>query len=51
MARPKTIKNGEKLNLFLPKAVKQKLFRMASEQGKSLSGMVSALVLAETAKP
>lgn len=44
MARPRVIKSGQKLNLYVPKAVKQILFKLASAKGKSLSGVVAELV-------
>jgi len=54
MARPKTIKSGQKLNLYVAKAAKQVLFKMASSQGKSMSAVFSDLVMkaeAESQKP
>jgi len=46
MARPSTIKDGQKLNLYVPKKVKQMLFKMASNERKSMSAIFSELVLA-----
>lgn len=50
MARPSTIKDGQKLNLYVPKKVKQTLFKMASNQRKSMSVVFSELVLAAESK-
>jgi hypothetical protein len=47
MARPKTVKNGQKLNLYVPRTVKQMLFRLATERGKSISAVVTDLVARE----
>jgi hypothetical protein len=50
MARPKTVKNGQKLNLYVPHSVKRVLFSMATEQRKSISAIVTDLVLAAQPK-
>lgn len=44
MARPKTVKQGQKLNLYLPKHTKQALYKLASDAGKSLSAIVTEMV-------
>lgn len=46
MARPRTIKDGTKLNLYVPMAVKRHLHKLATAQRRSLSAMVTELALA-----
>lgn len=46
MGRPKTIKNGTKLNLYVPLAAKRHLYRLASAHRRSISAMVVELALA-----
>lgn len=46
MARPRTIKEAVKLNLYVPLSVKRRLFRLASANRRSISSMVAELVLA-----
>ena len=46
MARPRIIKEGVKLNLYVPLSVKRRLFRLANANRRSISGMVAELVLA-----
>lgn len=43
LGRPKSVKDGQKLNVYVPKAVKQILFGMATSQGKSISAIVTDL--------
>lgn len=50
MARPKTVKNGKQLNLYVPAEVKRALFRMAAERGKSVSAVVGDLAVSAAAK-
>jgi len=41
LGRPSTVKEGEKLNLYLPKEAKRILFRMATKHRKSMSAVVT----------
>jgi len=50
MARPKIIVNGTKLNIYLPRAVKQTLIKMSRASKKSASQFVTDLVVAEEKK-
>lgn len=45
MARPRVIKKGRKLNLYLPDATIRLLFTEATRQERSLSSIVNELVL------
>lgn len=45
MARPKIIQHGERLNLYLPKRIKRRLCLMAYEARRSVSSLVTELVL------
>lgn len=49
MARPKSVQDGTKLNLYVPRAVKRHLFELATAHRRSLSSMVTELVMAERA--
>lgn len=51
MARPKTVRDGRKLNLYVPQEVKRALFRLATETRRSISGVVTELVLTAKGKP
>ena len=51
MARPKTVLQGQKLNLYVPKQVKQMAYKMATNQRKSMSAVVTDLVLEANKKP
>lgn len=46
MARPRTIKDGTKLNLYVPLAVKRHLYKLASHHRRSLSSMVVEMAMA-----
>lgn len=45
MARPKIIKDGKKLNLYIPAAAKRSLFKIATARGESLSKVVTTLIM------
>ena len=47
MGRPKSVKLGLKLNLYVDREIKQKLFSMATERRVSISAVVRDLVFAE----
>ena len=51
MGRPKLIKHGLRLNLYVDREIKQKLFSMATERRVSVSAVVRDLVFAEAALP
>ena len=51
MGRPRTVKNGQKLNLYVDRDVKRKLFAMATERQISISAVVRDLVCATPQKP
>lgn len=51
MARPKTIKNGKKLNLYVPMEIKRHLLKLATEDRRSISATVTQLVLDRVSKP
>lgn len=51
MGRPRTVKNGQKLNLYVDRDVKRKLFTMATERRISISAVVRDLVCAAPQKP
>lgn len=46
MARPKTIRDGTKLNLYVPRSIKRHLHRLATANRRSISAMVTELALA-----
>ncbi len=46
MARPRTIRDGTKLNLYVPQSVKRRLHRLATLNRRSISAMVTELALA-----
>jgi rRNA-processing protein FCF1 len=50
MARPKTVKTGQKLNLYVPKTIKQALYKLATDRRQSMSAVVTNLIL-EKLKP
>lgn len=50
LGRPKTVKNGQKLNLYVDREVKRTLFTIATDQQKSISAVVRELVLAEAGR-
>jgi hypothetical protein len=41
MARPKTVRDGTKLNLYVPRSVKRHLGKLAFHQRKSISALVT----------
>ena len=47
MGRPKSVKHGLKLNLYVDREIKQKLFSMATERRVSISAVVRDLVFAQ----
>jgi hypothetical protein len=51
LGRPKTVKDGQKLNVYVPKEIKQILFAMATEQRKSISAIVTDLVFETKRNP
>lgn len=51
MGRPKQIRDAKRLNLYLPQEVKRALFQLATDTRRSLSGVVTELVLSATGKP
>ena len=51
MGRPKQIRDAKRLNLYLPQEVKRALFQLATDTRRSLSGVVTELVLTAAGKP
>jgi hypothetical protein len=51
MGRPKSVKNGTKLNIYLPEREKRFLFKLATARRKSMSAVITDLIIAEVAKP
>lgn len=46
MARPRSIKDGSKLNLYVPLRTKRHLYKLANHHRRSISAMVTELAMA-----
>jgi hypothetical protein len=46
LGRPKTIHEGMTLNLYVAKDVKQSCFKMATDEGKSISAIFTTVMMA-----
>jgi hypothetical protein len=46
MGRPITVVDGQKLNLFVSKTVRLSAFKMATDEGKSISAIFSGMIMA-----